>query len=581
MNWYLVIPLVSCVVSTAFAAVIFARDPRRTANHLAAAVALAVGWWAGCEVLWNAAATPETSLWIVKIASPGWAFLGTLTLHLCLTVTRHPAIRLRRALPLLYAIPLGFVLTDLTTDLVHDGTVIRHDWGWSHGHAFGQTMLFAYLVSCIVAGLVVLLRVFLTAPAKSDREQVVFLCAAICVPVVVGSLTDNLLPLWGVEVPRLATASLALLGGAYAWIFYRYRFPILAPGFFEREMLEGLREGVSLLHLDGRIRIAKAGMARLVGCSAQDLEGRHVSDILPALDEGELRELENLECELVRDAGQRIAVSVSVALLVEERGSGAAWVLSVRDLREVVGLRRRLVVSGRLAALGELAAGIAHEINNPIAFVRSNLSQLRERWSELGARLREAGEEAEELLEEGFEILDESLEGADRTAAIVRDVRRLADGGSSADESVSVNEILESVLRVASPQVERRGRVETILGNIRLVRGTPQDLQQVFLNVIQNAAEAIEARGTIRVSTVQVADDIYVTVEDDGCGMGPERIERAFDPFYTTKTGEGRGLGLTISHQIVSHHGGDIELESEKGRGTIVRVRLPSASDAS
>ncbi len=268
--------------------------------------------------------------------------------------------------------------------------------------------------------------------------------------------------------------------------------------------------------------------------------------------------------------------------LKDRSGCDVGLVLVVRDLHEVVVLRDRLLLSGRLAAVGELAAGIAHEISNPLAFVRANLSLMREHWSSLGEQLEKGGmkRDASELLAEGEEMLDGSLEGVDRAAAIVRDVRGLAHAGGRERQAADLNQLLEGVLRIAAPQLRGRATLEKEFGDVPPVWGTPQELQQVFLNLVLNALQALEEAGTIRIATRKQGDFVFACVEDDGCGIEPEIRGRIFDPFFTTKpVGEGTGLGLGITYGIIRNHGGDIAVESEPGRGTRFCVQMPVATD--
>jgi signal transduction histidine kinase len=276
-----------------------------------------------------------------------------------------------------------------------------------------------------------------------------------------------------------------------------------------------------------------------------------------------------------------VPVALSTSLLRDRRGMLIGVVLVIRDLREVVGLRTRLLTSARLAAVGQLAAGIAHEINNPLAYIGANLRALREQWLALAASSREAGEKPalDDLLEEGVAMLEESLEGVDRTAAIVRDVRVFSHGGSEAKERLAPNELVERALRVAEPHVRRRAHVERVYEDVPPVVGSRRELEQVLLNLIINAAQAIEGKGTLRVATSRCGEEVEISVTDTGCGIPAEAMERIFDPFFTTKpVGEGTGLGLSISHEIVRRHGGRILVDSVVGRGTEVRVRLPAGA---
>ena len=247
----------------------------------------------------------------------------------------------------------------------------------------------------------------------------------------------------------------------------------------------------------------------------------------------------------------------------------------VQDPRELADLRRQLVTSARLAAVGELAAGIAHEINNPLAFVRSNLSQLEAIWKEL--RLLPADPAHAELMRDVDALFEESIEGVDRAAEIVRSVRSIAHAGSAEREPTDLRPLLEDVLHVASARLRSRVNVlREFDESLPRVVCAPQQLRQVFLNLVINAAQAVEPGGHVLVATRPDGDHVIVSVADDGCGIPPHLMDRIFDPFFTTKpVGVGTGLGLGIAHQIVSSHGGEIQVVSTPGHGSVFRVRLP------
>jgi two-component system, NtrC family, sensor kinase len=244
-------------------------------------------------------------------------------------------------------------------------------------------------------------------------------------------------------------------------------------------------------------------------------------------------------------------------------------------------LRTRLITSARLAAVGELAAGIAHEINNPLAYIGANLRALREHWNTIAEAWRAdvVKDDVADLLGEGGEMLDDSLEGVERAAAIVRDVRAFSHGGSDAPERFDVNALVDRALRVATPHLRNRVVVRRELGEVGPVEGARREIEQVLLNLIVNAAQAIDGPGELRVRTELEADDtVAIAIADNGRGIVPENVARVFDPFFTTKpVGEGTGLGLSISHEIVRRHGGRIDVVSAAGRGTEFTVRLPVA----
>jgi len=398
---------------------------------------------------------------------------------------------------------------------------------------------------------------------------------------VLAIVTEVLLPQAGVRCPHLGSIAYAVLAAAILASFRHFGFSLLAAGDVARDVLDALPDGIALLRGDGVVRSANATLGRLLEAPPRSLEGLRLAERLsggvdPAAPGPERR------CDLATVGGRRVPVAVAAHPLVDRRGRELGVVCTMRDLSEVVALRERLLLSGRLAAVGELAAGIAHEINNPLAFVRANLSMLMQHWDAIAVGLEKGDADAlAALLAEGEELVEESLEGVDRAVAIVRDVRGLAHGGTSRREWADLHAQIEGVLRMASPQLREHICVERRWGAIAPVRCAPQQLQQVFLNLVMNAAQAISDRGTIAIETAPDGPDrVVVHVSDDGAGIAPEHLERIFDPFFTTKAvGEGLGLGLPLAHGIVRSHGGEIRVESRPGPGTRFSVHLPVDAD--
>jgi signal transduction histidine kinase len=238
---------------------------------------------------------------------------------------------------------------------------------------------------------------------------------------------------------------------------------------------------------------------------------------------------------------------------------------------------RRQEHQDRMAALGTLAAGIAHEINNPLSFVIANLQFLEERLP------RQGGREPLADVDEMRAVLREALQGAERIRRIVRDVKTFSNAGEERRVPVDVEQVLDSCLGMVANELRHRATVVRQYCKAPLVLATHSWLGQVFVHLLLNAAHALPEgdadRHELRVHTR--ADDqgkAVVEIADTGDGIAPEARGRVFDPFFTTKpVGSGSGLGLSIVHGIVTALGGTIALESQQGRGTVVRVSLPPA----
>ncbi len=266
----------------------------------------------------------------------------------------------------------------------------------------------------------------------------------------------------------------------------------------------------------------------------------------------------------------------------------------VRELRgridELEDTQARLVSSERLAAIGQLAAGVAHEVTNPIAWVIANLNHLSEGLAVLkrvGPILDEApfrqllagweeGTGGQDLLRELDLALQDATDGARRIRDIAQDLRVLSRTGSRSSTSFDLNEAVNSAIRVSSPLLAPTNvKLVSRLGEPLPVRGSPGRVCQVFLNLIANATQADGTR-TIEIRTTRAGGQAVVTVSDDGAGIDPEVLPHIFEPFYTTKPPEtGTGLGLAISREIVSQTGGDVRVVSSTAGGTVFQVVLP------
>jgi len=263
----------------------------------------------------------------------------------------------------------------------------------------------------------------------------------------------------------------------------------------------------------------------------------------------------------------------------------------------------QLLQSEKMASIGQLAAGVAHEINNPVGFVMSNLRTLTEyvnvikqvfdEYDHLGAAARRGDttamadilervdgirkeEDLINILEDVDPLLSESIAGTDRVKEIVQSLKSFARLDEGRIKEVNINECIDTTLKVIWNELKYKCQVHKKYGDIPSIQCYPGQINQVFMNLVHNAVQAIPERGDITIETSTVASYLVIRISDTGMGILPENLPKLFDPFFTTKeVGKGTGLGLSISHGIIEKHNGTIEMESEIGKGTTFIIQLP------
>lgn len=253
-------------------------------------------------------------------------------------------------------------------------------------------------------------------------------------------------------------------------------------------------------------------------------------------------------------------------------------IVALEDRCSVRDAEAQLLRAEKMASLGNLVAGVAHEINTPVGSIHANADIMLRALEKLKRVVASGGDDAErarlvELLE-GIGKVNQSA--CERIVRLVRSLKNFARGDEAERKLVNLHEEIESTLALVEHELKNRIEVVRDYGEIPGIECYPHRLSQVFLNLLVNAAHAIPGRGTIVIKTRRDEKEVKIAIADSGRGVRPEHLARIFEPGFTTKgAGVGSGLGLPISRKIVESHGGRIEVESEVGRGTTFTVVLP------
>ena len=419
------------------------------------------------------------------------------------------------------------------------------------------------------------------------------------------------------------------------------------------DILRSMNDALLVTDLQGRVLLANRAAANLLQTKVQDVLQRPVQEFLQRV-EGSWGDNQSLfaadqgswlgEMLWVAEDGSKIPVDVSCAPLTDSLGDVKRFILVAKDIsirkqteEQLKGLlvgsqqlterleeKNELLETNRseleaayaelknsqsiifhqekMASLGQLAAGVAHEVNNPIGFVNSNLGSLNNYLDKFSGYMKaqqevidQLGDEASQaelaqlrrklkldyVLEDSRDLIQESLEGTDRVRRIVQGLKSFARMDDSEMVVANINEQLENTINIVWNEIKYKAVLHRQYGSLPTTRCYPQRLNQVFMNLLVNAAQAIEKQGEIRVKTwCKEGTTICVAITDSGCGIPPENQSRIFEPFFTTKeVGVGTGLGMSIAYEIIQQHKGHVKLESVVGQGTTFTIELPVVSD--
>jgi two-component system NtrC family sensor kinase len=396
---------------------------------------------------------------------------------------------------------------------------------------------------------------------------------------------------------------------------------------FLREVMDAIPDPVFYKNTEGVYLGCNAAFRNFFGKTEEDIIGRTLLDIMTEkyselsiqMDKSILDSLSSIrfETELMRGDGMVRSALVSKAPFSNPDGSIAGIVGVFVDITEQKVVEAELLKSRmeleanhlkmkyvqlqvfqqeKMASIGQLAAGVAHEINNPMGFITSNLITLKKYLERLveytnsaDTAIESCGGNSEQLKElrkqlkigyittDSSQLIAESEEGAGRVRRIVQDLMSFSRVDKAESILANLNESLETTINIAWNEIRYITSVNREFGDIPEIQSFPQQLNQVFLNLLLNAAHAMEGReGSITVRTWREGEHVFVSVADSGCGIPDNIRQRVFEPFFTTKeVGRGTGLGLSISYDIVRKHGGEIRVESEIWKGTTFTVKLP------
>jgi PAS domain S-box-containing protein len=576
-------------LSAALAAYVALQRPRTSLHAIVLSLLVAfMAWTGGLVVIHGSDFDPFLSRIAAHVLYAGVMVAAPLWLFLCARMT-HAAVvfdRPRAALAALFT-PTVLSFTAFATDPLHGlfahGRIVemftQPVTTWA-GPFFWIHALWGYV--CTGGGIALCLLAARRRAGPIERRRFLLVAAAAAVPLLsIGIALSGVFPV----DERLTPANLGVSAILLVTAILRYRFleSNLLPA---SGVISHLREALFLADVDGIVVDANPAAERLLDQSLDALRGRALHSVVRDLapdstltDRSEAARGEAPAVQTVLTPDERV-LDLSYAR-VSERGRVAGSFLVVRDRTEQHRAERFRHRSQRLESLGVLVAGIAHEINNPLAFVRTNLAHLMGLAGRVEKKLDAFDPSDAAALAEMSDVILETQGGADRISRLVDATRRLSREPGVGRELVDLNDVTDGALQMAALHANREVAITTDLDPARpTVVGSAEQIGQVLLNLLINAKQATgsQLEGRIHVET-RVCDDIAeVRVHDNGPGVSPADHESIFDPFFTTKDpDEGTGLGLAIAFDIARDHDGSLEVGSSDLGGACFTLRLQAA----
>lgn len=346
---------------------------------------------------------------------------------------------------------------------------------------------------------------------------------------------------------------------------------------FNENIIESISVGVMVVNLRGRITNWNGALEQIYGLKREEVIDRRITEVFQSemlralrdlMERGEWRRGEPANIYKFRASsadGRDLTLNISLAALQSKTAEIEGSLIAIEDVTERVGLEEQLQQSDKLSSIGLLAAGVAHEVNTPLAGISSYSQMLMQQIPDTDPR---------------HKLLEKIHRQTSRASSIVNNLLNFSRGAEARYAPVDLNRVIDDTIQLLDAQL-RNTEIEVVrryTDGLPLAFGDGSKLQQVLMNLILNARDAMPQGGALEISTEADGDFVVIAVRDSGLGIAPEHLAKIYDPFFTTKQiGKGTGLGLAVSYGIIRDHGGHIDVESKPGEGTRFQITLPLA----
>ncbi len=530
----------------------------------------------------QASSYDEADIWLHRVNFL-WPFVFSFLLHYVLVYAGILGGRASlRTYVLIYAPPAAVSALTSTTDQIV-GEPVEAYWGWTFeipDASIAYYLTGVWLIALIAVVVYVLFCHYVKAPDFRSKRQAMLMAGGFGLPLVVWTITEAAITPFDVIVPNVTSPTYAVGLSLIAYAVWRYELFALTPEVAASEIIDTMSDSLVLIDGRGNIAAVNRAAAELSRYKEKELIGRPVETIIPQSTPGSDRfrrvnghrridlesgPLSDKELNLKTRLGYLVPIMLSTSFVEDRDGKPTGVVCAFRDLTQLRQMEQRMQESSRLASIGELAAGVAHEINNPLSIIMG--------FAELAMRADLPGGVRRDV--------ERIYDNGERASRIVHSLLEFARETEASRRDVELARVVERALQLMSQNlgVNNISVNSEIPEDLPVVTANEDQLLQVTLNILNNAAQAIGGSrkgGEIRIECTRQPGCVQLSVTDDGPGIPSEHLPKILDPFFTTKeVGSGTGLGLSVSYGIVQERGGELWAESTRGTGTTVSFSLP------
>ena len=551
---------------------VYTLNRRKDTNQIFLLMCLSISYWAFTDFMVTQAENMDAAVMWFKIGFL-WPFTVALLFHFVLVFTEKTKLFSNKYMVfLIYAPAAFFSFLELTTNLV-SGELVKGTWGYTYNIQETSSLFWigsTWLFTLAIFGLVLCLR-YCGKAADTKKTQAKFVSFGFSIPLFSSLISQAYPLLTEVQIPDFSVISTTALCVFVGYAIWKHNLFLLNPLTAAENIISTMPDGLILVDAEGKIISANKSMLNLLNCSESEVLEKPVDLLLEnkkfsieSLEKMGSNGLKNYEITFNTKTGNTIPVSLSASLVRNKEGKIRGAVGIVRDITEKKQMENLLVASEKMAAIGQAATMVGHDLRNPLQAIGNATHCITQEVKSLGAN--------NPVLTNSLKMLGIIQKSIDYANNIVIDLKDFSSERKPDIKKTALNELIKDAFQQC--KTPKNVKTVTKFGSIPLINVDRYMMKRVFVNIVTNSMQAMEIKGgVLEVSTQKTADFIEVCFKDTGVGMSKQTLKNLFTPFFTTKA-QGMGMGLSISKKFVESNGGFIEVKSEEGKGTTFTIKF-------